>query len=121
MGRFVHVGGLARVKAHRWRAGLTVLAGLVLLAGTGCSTAPMWVGADSSIGASPAPGSPGADAPGAVTAQGVGHGGKTGGGTPGSTGGSGTGPGGSPGSHPGGPPRGTPGGPSGTGRAVLFG
>jgi hypothetical protein len=100
---------------------LAVLAGLVLLAGTGCSTAPMWVGADSSIGASPAPGSPGADAPGAVTAQGGGHSGKTGGGTPGSTGGSGTGPGGSPGSHPGGRPGGTPGGPSGTGRAVLFG
>jgi hypothetical protein len=121
MGRFVHVGTLARAKAHRWRASAAVLAGLVLLAGTGCSTAPIWMGSDSSIGASPAPGSPNAVGPGVGTAQGGGHGGKTGGSTAGSTGGSGTGPRGSSGNDPGGPSSTTPGGPSGTGRAVLFG
>ena len=50
MGRFVHVGGLARAGAHRWRACLAVLAGLVLLAVAGCSTGPVWMGADSGIG-----------------------------------------------------------------------
>jgi hypothetical protein len=105
---------------------LAVLAGLVLLAGAGCSAAPLWAGADSSIGASTAPGSPGAASPGAASpggtaAPGGGHGSKTGGGTAGSTGGSGTGPGGSPGIVPGRPSGKTPGGPSGTGRAVLFG
>jgi hypothetical protein len=125
MGRFVHVGGLARARAHYWRAGLAVLAGLVLLAGTGCSTAPMWVGANSSIGVHPAPGSPGASGPGGNTVPG---GGKTSGGAAGMTGGSSTGPGGSPRVAPGGPSSRTPGtsgrtpgGPSGTGRAVLFG
>ena len=122
----MHVGGLARAGAHGCRACLAVLAGLVLLAGAGCSTAPLWAGADSSIGASTAPGSPGAASPGTAspvgtTAPGGGHGGKTAGGTAGSTGGSGTGPGGSPGIEPGGPSGKTPGGPSGTGRAVLFG
>jgi hypothetical protein len=104
---------------------LAVLAGLVLLAGTGCSTAPMWVGADSSVGVPPAPGSPGAPGPGGNTAPG---GGKTSGGAAGMTGGSSTGPGGSPGVAPSRPsggtpgtPRRIPGGPSGTGRAVLFG
>jgi len=116
----MHVGGLARASAHRWRAGLAALAGLVLLAGAGCSTGPQWMGADSGIGVSPAPGSPGAASPGGITAPGGGHGGKTGGGTPGSTG-AGTGPDGSSGNVPGGPPGRTPGGPSGTGRAVLFG
>jgi hypothetical protein len=125
MGRFVHVGGLARARARCWRARLAVLAGLVLLAGTGCSTAPMWVGADSSVGVPPAPGSPGAPGPGGNTAPG---GGKTSGGAAGMTGGSSTGPGGSPGVAPSRPsggtpgtPRRIPGGPSGTGRAVLFG
>jgi hypothetical protein len=117
----MHVGGLARAGAHGCRACLAVLAGLVLLAGAGCSAAPLWAGADSSIGVSTAPGSPGAASPGATTAPGGGHGGKTAGGTAGSTGGSGTGPGGSPGIVPGGPSGKTPGGPSGTGRAVLFG
>ena len=125
----MHVGGLARAGGHGCRASLAVLAGLVLLAGAGCSTAPLWAGADSSIGASPAPGSPGAASPGGTTAPGGSHGGKAGGGTADSTGGSGTGPGGSPGTVPVGPsaktPGGragkTPGGPSGTGRAVLFG
>jgi len=122
----MHVGGVARAGAHGCRACLAVLAGLVLLAGAGCSTAPLWAGADSSIGASTAPGSPGAASPGAaspggITAPGGGHGGTTGGGTAGSTGGSGAGPGGSPGIVPGGPSGKTPGGPSGTGRAVLFG
>ena len=124
MGRFVHVGGLARAGAHRWRAGLVVLAGLVLLAAAGCSTKPLWVGADSSIGVPPAPGSPGAAgpaSPGGTTAPGGGHGGTTGGGTPAGTGSSGTGPGGSSGNVPGGPSGRTPGGPSGTGQAVLFG
>src|SRR5215831_12008346 len=128
MGRFVHVGGLARARPHCWRAGLAVLAGLVLLAGTGCSTSPIWVTAYSSTGVPPAPGSPGAAGPGGNTAPGGGHGGKTSGGTAGMTGGSGTGPGGSPGVVPGGPSGGTPGtpgrtpgGPSGTGRAVMFG
>jgi hypothetical protein len=100
---------------------LAVLAGLVLLAGAGCSTAPLWAGADSSIGVSPPPGSPGAASPGGTTAPGGSHGGKAGGGTADSTGGSGTGPGGSSGIVPGGPSGKTPGGPSGTGRAVLFG
>ena len=125
----MHVGGLARAGAHGRRASLAVLAGLVLLAGSGCSTAPLWAGADSSIGVSPAPGSPGAASPGGTTAPGGSHGGKAGGGTADSTGGSGTGPGGSSGTVPVGPsaktPGGrsgkTPGGPSGTGRAVLFG
>jgi hypothetical protein len=116
----MHLGGLARASAHRWRASLAALAGLVLLAGAGCSTGPQWMGADSSIGVSPAPGSPGAASPGGIIAPGGGHGGKTAGGTPGSTG-AGTGPDGSSGNVPGGPPGGTPGGPSGTGRAVLFG
>jgi hypothetical protein len=125
MGRFVHVGGLARARAHCCRAHLAVLVGLVLLAGTGCSTAPTWVGADSSIGVPPAPGSPGASGPGGNTAPGAG---KTSGGAAGTTGGSSTGPGASPGVAPRGPSGGTPGtsgrtpgGPSGTGRAVLFG
>jgi hypothetical protein len=117
----MHVGGLARARAHRWRASLAALAGLVLLAGAGCSTGPQWVGADSGIGVSPAPGAPGAASPGGITAPGGGHGGKTGGGTPDSTGGSGTGPDGSSGNVPGEPSGRTPGGPSGTGRAVLFG
>ena len=117
----MHVGGLARAGAHGCRACLAVLAGLVLLAGAGCSTAPLWAGADSSIGVTPAPGSPGATSPGGTTAPGGGHGGKTAGGTTGSTGGSGTGPDGSLGIVPGGPSGKTPGGPSGTGRAVLFG
>jgi hypothetical protein len=122
MGRFVHVGGLARARAHRWRAGFAVLAGLVLLAGAGCSTGPVWMGADSSIGAPTPPGSPGAAGPdaasaGGASAPGGGHGGRTSGGTAGRTGGSSAGPGGVP-SGPGGRP---PGGPSGTGRAVLFG
>ena len=125
----MHVGGLARAGAHGRRASLAVLAGLVLLAGSGCSTAPLWAGADSSIGVSPAPGSPGAASPGGTIAPGGSHGGKAGGGTADSTGGSGTGPGGSSGTVPVGPsgktPGGragkTPGGPSGTGRAVLFG
>ena len=121
MGRFVHVGGLARAGAHRWRASLVVLVGLVLLAAAGCSTKPLWVGADSGIGVPPAPGSPGAASPGGTTAPGGSHDGKTGGGTPGSTGGSGAGPGGSSSNVPGGQPGRTPGGPSGTGRAVLFG
>jgi hypothetical protein len=124
MGRFVHVGGLARAGAHRWRASLVVLAGLVLLAAAGCSTKPLWVGADSSVGVLPAPGSPGAAgpaSPGGTTAPGGGHGDTTGGGTPGSAGGSGAGPGGPPSNVPGGPSGRTPGGPSGTGRAVLFG
>ena len=123
MGRFVHVGGLARARAHGWRASLAVLAGLVLLAGAGCSTAPVWVGADSSIGVPPAPGSPGAASTaastGGTTAQGGAHGDKAG--AAGTAGGSGTGPGGSSGNDPGGPAGHTPGGPSGTGRAVLFG
>ena len=46
----MHVGGLARAGAHGCRACLAVLVGLVLLAGAGCSTAPLWAGADSSIG-----------------------------------------------------------------------
>ena len=117
----MHVGGLARARAHRWRASLAALAGLVLLAGAGCSTGPQWVGADSGIGVSPAPGAPGAASQGGITAPGGGHGGKTGVGTPDSTGGSGTGPDGSSGSVPGEPSGRTPGGPSGTGRAVLFG
>ncbi len=122
----MHVGELARAGAHRRRASLAVLAGLVLLAGAGCSTGPVWMGADSGIGVSPAPGSPGAASPGAAgpggtTAPAGGHGGKTGGRPPGSTGDSGTGPGGSSGNIPGGPSGRTPGGPSGTGRAVLFG
>jgi hypothetical protein len=117
----MHVGGLARARAHRWRASLAALAGLVLLAGAGCSTGPQWVGADSGIGVSPAPGAPGAASPGGITAPGGGHGGKTGGGTQDSTGGSGTGPDGSSGNVPGEPSGRTPGGPSGTGRAVLFG
>ena len=120
----MHVGGLARARAHGWRASLAVLAGLVLLAGAGCSTRPIWMGADSSIGVPPAPGSPGAAVPGGTSALGGGHGGKTSG-AAGRTGGSSTGPGGSPGSTPGGtpgtPPGRTPGGPSGTGRAVMFG
>jgi len=124
MGRFVHVGALARPGANRWRASLAVLAGLVLLAGTGCSNQTIWMGADSSIGASPAPGSPGAAgpglaSPGGTTTAGGGHGAKTGGGTAGSTGGTGTG--GSSPNVPAGPPGHTPGGPSGTGRGVLFG
>ena len=123
MGRFVHVGGLARTGAHGRRASLAVLAGLVLLAGAGCSTGPVWMGADSSIGVPPGPGSPGAASPGAAGPGGTGapggHGAKTGG-TAGMTNGSGTGPGGSPGNVPGGPGS-SPGGPSGTGRAVLFG
>jgi len=98
----------------------------VVLAGAGCSSGPLWMGADSSIGASPAPGSPGAPGPapagaGAPTAPGGGHGAATTGGTPGNTGGPGTHPGGSPGHSPGGRPGRAPGGPSGTGRAVLFG
>ena len=128
MGRFEHVGGLGRARAHHWRASLAALAGLVLLAGTGCSTAPVWVTAYSSSGVPSAPGSPGAPGPGGNTAPGGGHGGKTSGGGAGTTGGSSTGPGGSPGVTPGGPSGGTPGtpgrtpgGPSGTGRAVLFG
>jgi hypothetical protein len=126
MGRFVHVGGLARAKAHCWRTSFAMLAGLVLLAGAGCSTGPVWMGADSSIGVPSAPGSPGAAGPGAAnaggaSAQGGGHGGRTGGGAAGRTGGSSTGPGGSPGDVPGKPTGRTPGGPSGTGRAVLFG
>jgi hypothetical protein len=125
MGRFVHVGGLAHTGAQCWRASLAVLAGLVLLAGAGCSTAPVWMGADSSIGIPPAPGSPGAASPGGTTALNGGHGGKTGGRAAGAAGGSSTGPGGSPGTAPGGAPGTqpgrTPGGPSGTGRAVLFG
>lgn len=125
MGRFVHVGGLARARAHCWRARLVVLAGLVLLAGAGCSTGPIWVGADSNIGVPPAPGSPGAASsgaagPGGTTAPGGGHGGKTVGGAAGRTGGSSPGPGGSPGTVPSKPTGRTPG-PSGTGRAVLFG
>jgi len=108
---------------------LAVLAGLVLLAGAGCSTAPVWMGADSSIGAPAAPGSPGAANPGGITALDGGHGGKTSGGAAGTAGGSSTGPGGSsgnapgglPGTSPGTSPGRTPGGPSGTGRAVLFG
>jgi hypothetical protein len=125
MGRFVHVGGLARAKAHCWRTSFAMLAGLVLLAGAGCSTGPVWMGADSSIGAPSAPGSPGAAGPGAANAGGAsapggGHGGRTGG-AAGRTGGSSTGPGGSPGDVPGKPAGRTPGGPSGTGRAVLFG
>ena len=120
MGRFVHVGGLARGGARHWRARLAVLAGLVLLAGTGCSTAPLWVGADSSVGAPWAPGSAGAAGPGATTAPGGGRGGKTGG-AAGGAGGSSTGAGGSSPNDPGGPSGRTPGGPSGTGRAVLFG
>jgi len=124
MGRFVHVGGLARAGTHGRRASLAVLTGLVLLAGAGCSTEPVWMGADSSIGGPPAPGSPGAASPGAAgpggtTAPGGGHGGKADG-AAGITGGSTAGPGGSSGDVPGGPGR-TPGGPSGTGRAVLFG
>ena len=102
MGRFVHVGGLARAGAHRWRASLVVLVGLVLLAAAGCSTKPLWVGADSSIGVPPAPGSPGAARPGGTNAAGGGHGGKPDGGTPGGTGGSRTGPGGSSSNVPGG-------------------
>jgi hypothetical protein len=125
MGRFGHVGGLARAAALRWRASVALLAGLVLLAVAGCSTAPLWVGAASSIGASPAPGSPGAGGagagnPGGTSAPDGGHADKAGG-TAGSTGGSGTGPGGASGIDPGGPSGRTPGGPSGTGRAVLFG
>jgi hypothetical protein len=108
---------------------LAVLAGLVLLAGAGCSTGPAWVGAVSGIGVPPAPGSPGAAGPGETTAPGGGHGGSPGGGAAGMTGGSGNGPagsrgdvpGGPSGTTPGGPPGRTPGGPSGTGRAVLFG
>jgi hypothetical protein len=100
---------------------LAVLAGLVLLAGAGCSTGPQWVGADSGIGVSPAPGSPGVVSPGRTTAPGGGHGGKAGGGTADRTGGSGADPGASSGNVPGGPSGGTPSGPSGTGRAVLFG
>ena len=96
VGRFMHVGGLARARAHCRRASLAVLAGLMLLAGAGCSTGPMWVGAISGNGVSPTPGSPGAAGPGGTTAPGGGHGGKTGGSTPGSTGGSGTDPGASP-------------------------
>jgi hypothetical protein len=100
-----------------------MLTGLVLLAGAGCSTGPVWMGADSSIGVPPAPGSPGAASPGAASSGGTGapggHGDKTGG-AAGMTNGSGAGPGGSPGDIPGGPGR-MPGGPSGTGRAVLFG
>jgi hypothetical protein len=123
MGRFVHVGGLARAGAHGRRASLAMLTGLVLLAGAGCSTGPVWMGADSSIGVPPAPGSPGAASPGAASSGGTGapggHGDKTGG-AAGMTNGSGAGPGGSPGDIPGGPGR-MPGGPSGTGRAVLFG
>lgn len=117
----MHVGGLARARARRWRASLAVLAGLVVLAGAGCSTGPLWVGANSGIGVAPAPGSPGAGSPGGTTVPGGGHDGKTGGGTAGGLGGSGTGPGDSPGNVPGGPTGTTPGGPSGTGRAVLFG
>jgi hypothetical protein len=120
MGRFVHVGGLPRAGARRWRARLAALAGLVLLAGTGCSTAPLWVGADSNAGAPWAPGPAGAASPGGITAPGGGQGGKTGG-TAGGPGGSSTGPGGSSPNVPGGPSGRTPGGPSGTGRAVLFG
>ena len=121
MGRFVHVGGLARVRVHYWRARLAVLAGLVVLAGAGCSTGTVWVGAYSSIGTPSAPGTPGAASPGGPATPGGGHGGKTGGGTTASTGGSSTGPGGSPGAVPNRPSGRTPGGPSGTGRAVLFG
>jgi len=118
----VHVGGLARAGAHCWRARLAVLVGLVLLAGAGCSTAPVWVGADSSIGAPPVSGSTDAASPGGTTAPDGGHGDKNGGGAADSTGGSRTGPGGSSGIVPGGPSGShTPGGPSGTGRAVLFG
>jgi|SRR5579871_3848949 len=123
MGRFVHVGGAARARAHGWRAGLAVLAGLVLLAATGCSAEQVWVGADSNIGVPAAPGSPGVSSPGAGSPGGTtaqdGHGNKTGGGT-GGTGGSGIGPGGSPGGITGGSPR-TPGGPSGTARGIMFG
>jgi hypothetical protein len=122
MGRFVHVGGLPRAGGHCWRARLAVLAGLVVLAGAGCSTAPVWVGADSSIGAPPASGSTDAASPGGTTAPGGGHGDKNGGGAADGTGSSRTGPGGSSGIVPGGPSGShTPGGPSGTGRAVLFG
>ena len=117
----MHVGELARAGTPRWRASLAVLAGLVLLAGAGCSTRPQWVGADSGIGVSPAPGSPGAVSPGRTTAPGGGHGGKAGGGTADRTGGSGADPGASSGNVPGGPSGRTPSGPSGTGRAVLFG
>jgi hypothetical protein len=100
---------------------LAVLAGLVVLAGAGCSTGTVWVGAYSSIGAPSAPGTPGAAGPGGTSALGGGrHGGKTGG-AAGRTSGSSTGPGGSPGGVPNRPPGRTPGGPSGTGRAVLFG
>jgi hypothetical protein len=121
VGRFVHVSGLARAGTRRWRASLVVLVGLVVLAGAGCSTAPLWVGADSGIGVSPPPGSPGAGSPGGITAPGGSHGGKTGGGMAAGTSGSGAGSVGSPGNVPGGPPGKAPGGPSGTGRAVLFG
>ena len=117
----MHVDGLARARAHRWRASLAALAGLVLLAGAGCSTGPQWVGADSGIGVSPTPAAPGAASQGGITAPGGVHGGKTSGGTPDSTSGSGTGPDGSSGNVPGEPSGRTPGGPSGTGRAVLFG
>jgi hypothetical protein len=117
----MHVGGLARARARRWRASLAVLAGLVVLAGAGCSTGPLWVGANSGIGVSPAPGSPGVGSPGGTSVPGGGHGGKTGGGTADGIGGSGTGPGAASGNVPGGPTGKTPGGPSGTGRAVLFG
>jgi len=124
MGRFAHLGGLARAGAHRLRVALPVLAGLVLLAGAGCSAGPIWVGTAGGGGTSLTPGSPGAASPAAAgragtPAPGRGHGGRTAGGLAGSTGGSGTGPGGSPGSAPGGPSGVTPGGRS--GRAVLFG
>jgi hypothetical protein len=122
MGRFAHVGGLARAGTHGWRAGLAVLAGLVLLAGAGCSSGPIWVGAASGSAVSPAAGAPGASSPGGTTAPGGGHDGKADGGKAGGTAGSGTDPGGgSSGSSPGGPSGVTPGGPGGTGRAVLFG
>ena len=131
MRRFVHVGGLARAGAHWGRASLAVLAGLVLLAGAGCSTGPAWVGVVNGIGVRLAPGppgspgSPGAASPGGTTGPGGGHAGNPGGGAAGTTDGSGsrsgTGPGGSRGDVPGGPSGVTPGGPSGTGRAVLFG
>jgi hypothetical protein len=100
---------------------LAVLAGLVVLAGAGCSTGTVWVGAYTSIGAPSAPGTPGAASPAGTAALGGGHGGKTGGGAAGSAGGSSTGRGGSPGGVPNRPSGRAPGGPSGAGRAVMFG